>query len=143
VHCFISSRYQLPFSVSGLQAKGQMQRLDVQDLRFRLWLDEAEYAALQALMRPDTQPYARIQAHGAIRLAWVQWARGQGELASETLERVQAKIDSPDREAFIRKIKAQQTYMSLMRGLPQGTGARMDRCKRPKAIRRNPVIPLG
>jgi LuxR family maltose regulon positive regulatory protein len=64
----------------------------------------------------------------AVYASRIQLAKGNAERALEILERVKAKIDSPDHSGFMKKIEAQEIYISQRQGSSKEALSWLDGC---------------
>ncbi|MFD0698532.1 LuxR C-terminal-related transcriptional regulator [Paenibacillus sp. GCM10027628] len=79
-------------------------------------LEEAEIYADRVLRSKCMQPYALISVIAYIVAAQICQANGDSAKAFDLLEQAKSKIHSADKSLFMRKIEAEQAYLSLMNG---------------------------
>ncbi|MFD2330823.1 LuxR C-terminal-related transcriptional regulator [Cohnella sp. GCM10020058] len=87
-------------------------------------LEEAEIYTERVLRSNCMQPYALITVIAYIVAAQIGQANGNSAKAFELLEQAKSKIHSEDKNLFMRKIEAEQAYLSLINGSFDGSWLR-------------------
>lgn len=82
-------------------------------------LEEAELYLGQAMSRQDLRTNVWIWIHLGLASSWIQRAVGRESQAIEWLSHLGANVDSPDRQAIEKRIKAEQAQLFLSQGQPR------------------------
>ncbi len=79
-------------------------------------LDEAEAYMTRVFSRSHWQPYARIQFLACNLLVHVQLAKGKPEAALAILEQARDRLNTPEKELFMRKLDVIRSYVCVRAG---------------------------
>ncbi|NOU96661.1 hypothetical protein GC093_26075 [Paenibacillus sp. LMG 31456] len=91
-------------------------------------LEEAEMYVERVLQQKQMEPYGRILVQASITAARISRAKGNPGRAFELLEQVKPRINSPDKQVFMRMLDSEKASLSLLEGYADEAGAWLHSC---------------
>ncbi|MGE5702291.1 MAG: LuxR C-terminal-related transcriptional regulator [Clostridia bacterium] len=90
--------------------------------------EEAEFYVNLILHDRQWQPFLRIYFRATIKLAFMSLMKGDNEHAFALLEQVEEKLDTPEKQLFVRRLAAEKANLSIHGGLIDEVIAWVESC---------------